>query len=287
MPTKLRICSDLHIEHAPLAALPPPCGDTDIVVLAGDISCHGEAAIEWMQRPEVFGTARAILYVPGNHEYYDQVLPDALDRMRAAAAGSRVHVMDCDRLVLDGVRFLACTLWTDFELRIGTGADLRVDPEACMQASLEHVLDYRCIRVADEPAAASAPAAGTAPAGTTRLLQPPDTLSLHRRHRAWLQAALEVPFPGRTVVVTHMAPHRGSLAPRWAADPSSGAFVSELPEAMFAVPSLWVHGHTHTSFDYLVGSCRVLCNPRGYVSRRTGIPENAAFDPALAVDLSP
>jgi hypothetical protein len=288
MPVTLRICSDLHLEHAPLPAVPPGA-DSDIVVLAGDISCHGAAAIEWMLRPEIFGRARAILYVPGNHEYYDGVLPDALVRMREAAAGSRVHVMDNDRLVLDGVRYLACTLWSDFELRIGSGDDLRVDPRACVEASLKYVMDYRCIRVDDgraDEGGVSALTSEPRSADRLRLLRPADTVALHRRDRAWLQAALEEPFDGPTVVVTHMAPHRGSLAPRWAADPSSGAFVSELPEAFFAVPALWVHGHTHTSFDYRVGSCRVLCNPRGYVSRRTGDPENPAFDPGFTATIA-
>jgi hypothetical protein len=27
---------------------------------------------------------------------------------------------------------------------------------------------------------------------------------------------------------------------------------------------LWTHGHTHEDFDYMVGSTRVFCNPRGY-----------------------
>ena len=27
---------------------------------------------------------------------------------------------------------------------------------------------------------------------------------------------------------------------------------------------LWVHGHTHSSFDYNIHGTRVVCNPRGY-----------------------
>ena len=26
---------------------------------------------------------------------------------------------------------------------------------------------------------------------------------------------------------------------------------------------LWIHGHTHDSFDYVVNGTRVVCNPRG------------------------
>jgi len=29
---------------------------------------------------------------------------------------------------------------------------------------------------------------------------------------------------------------------------------------------LWTHGHTHEDFDYMLGSTRVVCNPRGYIN---------------------
>jgi hypothetical protein len=79
------------------------------------------------------------------------------------------------------------------------------------------------------------------------------------------------------MVVTHHAPHRGSLAQRYADDWASGAFVTELPDTFFDVTVLWVHGHTHQQFDYRVRSCRVVSNPRGYVNW-SGRIENKAFD---------
>jgi len=45
-----------------------------------------------------------------------------------------------------------------------------------------------------------------------------------------------------------------------------------------------VHGHIHESFDYQVGNCRVVCNPRGYLQHGRGL-ENKRFNPALVVDL--
>ncbi len=29
---------------------------------------------------------------------------------------------------------------------------------------------------------------------------------------------------------------------------------------------LWTHGHTHEDFDYMIGTTRVFCNPRGYIN---------------------
>ena len=45
--------------------------------------------------------------------------------------------------------------------------------------------------------------------------------------------------------------------------------------------SLWIHGHTHASCDYLIGKTRVLCNPRGYAPDDL----NPCFDPYLIVTI--
>ncbi|SEF35494.1 hypothetical protein ABL840_37005 [Variovorax sp. NFACC27] len=111
-----------------------------------------------------------------------------------------------------------------------------------------------------------------------------DTLRVHQAQRAWLRDRLVEPFAGPTVVVTHHAPHRGSLSQRYADDWASGAFVNELPDTFFDVPVLWIHGHTHQQFDYRVRTCRVVCNPRGYVNW-SGRIENKAFNPGLVIDL--
>jgi len=46
----------------------------------------------------------------------------------------------------------------------------------------------------------------------------------------------------------------------------NGAYSSDLSEFILDRPQIkvWTHGHTHDTFDYMVGTTRVLCNPRGY-----------------------
>jgi len=277
---KLLVLSDLHLEFSDLVL---PAGlDFDVAVLAGDVMCPGAGAVEWARQRSTLAGAEAVILVPGNHEYYDAVMQDEWAAMCQAAqdgASPPVHVLDCHRVDIGGVRFLGCTLWTDFALRIDTAEGPRSDPARGIAASRHAVTDYRTIDVL-----ASQAAGGPL---LRRKLTPEDTLDLHRRHRAWLADALAQPFDGPTVVVTHHAPHRGSLAAPFAGDWASTAFISELPDCFFEVPVLWIHGHTHTSFDYRVGHCRVLCNPRGYQLGRMPRPENASFDAGLVVDLPP
>jgi hypothetical protein len=212
-----------------------------------------------------------VLWVPGNHEYFDAVLQEERQRMHAAAQPPLV-LLDGAVHVVDGVRFVGCTLWTDFALRIDTPLGPASDRERGIAAALRSMADYRVVRWAD---------AG----GRPRTLHPHDTIALHRTQRDWLAGVLREPFAGPTVVLTHHGPHRLSLAPRFADHWVSTAFINELPAAFFDVPVLWVHGHTHTSFDYRIGGCRVLCNPRGYARSGAGAAENPRFDARCVVTL--
>ena len=270
---KLLLLSDLHVELSPLRL--PPALDFDVAVLAGDIVCPGRRLPEWVAATPALRRAKAVVAVSGSHEYFDATLQAEAAAMRQAAAALAtppLHLLDASEVRIDGVRFLGCTLWTDFALRIATADGPQSDRERGMVIAAAAMADYRCIGWAEGE-------------GAPRALTPWDTLRLHRQQRVWLQHKLADPFAGPTVVVTHHGPHRGSLVPRFAADWVSTAYLSELPEPFFEVPVLWVHGHTHSSHDYRVGHCRVVCNPRGYQTAAMRTPENAAFDPARVVAL--
>jgi Icc-related predicted phosphoesterase len=111
---------------------------------------------------------------------------------------------------------------------------------------------------------------------------PQDSIALFREQYAWLDTMLDEPFDGPTVVITHHAPSMRSVHPRFADSLISAGFVSDCT-SLLGRANLWVHGHTHDSFDYTVYGTRVLCNPRGYC--RDGVNENPAFDAGLCVEI--
>ena len=254
---KLHILSDLHLGVHPMD---PPATDADLVVLAGDIG-RPRMAVEW-----ALGFAKPVIYVPGNHEFYGSSLSATVRELQRLAASTDVRVLDNRELVWEGVRFLGSTLWTDF-LAAGDGA---AQTEAIAQ-SLSFNHDFRRIRTGD------------APAGP--VFTPQDCAALFAVNARWLDAQLARPFPGPSVVVTHHAPSLQSIHPRFAGSALNTNFVSDAEWLLAGQrASMWIHGHTHDSFDYLVGGTRVLCNPRGYA--KDGVNENPDFDPGLVVGIN-
>jgi Icc-related predicted phosphoesterase len=246
---QLHILSDLHLEFAELQI--PETG-ADIVVLAGDIDI-GMKGVEWAARtfPDT-----PLIYVPGNHEYYRQDINELRGSWKSAPTG--VHVPDNDLLEINGVRFLGCTLWTDFSL-FG-----EVDAGFAIQRAQQSISDFSLIRNGGQS------------------FTPRDSVVLHEASRAWLQSELALDFDGPTVVVTHYLPAMLSVASRYVTDPLSPAFASRLEDLMEKYqPELWIHGHTHDSCDYLLANTRVICNPRGYPHERSG----SKFDETLIVEI--
>ena len=76
-------------------------------------------------------------------------------------------------------------------------------------------------------------------------------------------------FAGKTVVISHHAPHRLSVHRKYVGHPLTPAFASDLSDLMHRT-DLWIHGHAHDSFDYWAGRCRVVSNPAGYSLNRRG-----------------
>ncbi len=264
---KVRVLSDLHLEFA---GWRPPPGNEDVVVQAGDIH-EGRAGIAWARK---YFRDRPICYVPGNHEYYGRDLDELRKGLRESALTHGVHLLDGDEVIIDGVRFLGATLWTDFEI---SGSDPGT-VERSMRKCQKGMADFRVIR------------------RWVGSLRPEDTREIHHAGVAWLERRLAAEFPGPTVVVTHHAPSPRSVARQFAGSLLSPSFASDLtrfmglprvPPVMTDVipapvtPALWVHGHMHNSSDYIECGTRVVCNPRGY----SPYEPNPDFDPKLIVEV--
>lgn len=247
---RLRILSDVHLEFGDWT---PPAAAADVVVIAGDL--HKEArGIPWIQR-HFPGTP--VIYLAGNHEFYGSTITGVLDDLRAATAGSSIHFLEKESRQIGDLLFLGCTLWTDFAL-FG-------DPALSGAIAAQGMNDYRQIR--------------TLPG--YRRLKGRDTAAFHRESRGWLERELAAATGRNVVILTHHAPSGQSLSPNSTTEPLSAAYASPLDELVRTSGArLWIHGHTHRSVDYTIGSTRILANQKGYPDQN-----ETGFIPDLVVEV--
>ncbi len=230
---KIHTLSDVHLEFG---LYTPPVLDVDIVILAGDIDV-GTGGIDWASHsfPNI-----PVLYVPGNHEYYGTVLQKNYHDLKAHAQGTNVHVLDNEAVTINGVKFLGCTLWTDF--------NLRAKPRSAKNLATRYINDYSAILYGSKP----------------RKLATQDTFTRHQASVKWLEKKL-AKTTSQTVVITHHAPSVKSLPENFVNHEFEAAYASALDDLVLkSESSLWLHGHIHASSDYTIGQTRVVCNPRGY-----------------------
>lgn len=183
-----------------------------------------------------------VLFVLGNHEFYGSSITDRLNNIFHLTEGNRnLVVLENATQYREDTTVSGATLWTDYN-----GGDA-----VAMSVARNGMNDHLHIDSFD----------------------PEDARDLHLESLDYLQRSKA------DVIVTHHAPHSGSIHSRYDGQLLNYAFFSHALEKFDNPPKLWVHGHTHDSFDYMVGDTRVICNPHGYPG------ENPAFDPALLVEI--
>jgi Icc-related predicted phosphoesterase len=254
MPMKIWILSDLHLEYADLRR-PLAIPDADVCVMAGDLCRAPANGVHWLAKH--IAHAMPCVYVAGNHEFYKGSIREGLeDGKTAAAEFPVVHFLENDQVIIDGVRFLGATLWTDFRIQGSS--------ELAMHHARERMNDFRYIAKQRNP---------------WQRFVPETAYRMHQQSREFLDTALKSD-PIKTVVVTHHLPYARSIPSRFEGDLLNASYASDLSSIIDDFqPALWVHGHTHDSCDYRVGDTRIICNPRGYET------ENNAFDQALVVQV--
>lgn len=256
---KLWIFSDLHLEYDSSYTL-PIIPDADLCLCTGDIYDRGPSrSLRWLN--ETIAHKMPVLFVPGNHEFYHSTIREGLaEAQRLAATLDNVTLLNNQFVILDGIRFIGTTLWTDFMLQN--------DRISAMKYAASSMNDYEHILNSKLPFSR---------------FTPEDSYHLHQEAMSFIQETTTHQEPLPTVVLTHHAPSALSVSEKFQDHPITPAFVSALEDQIISMdPVLWVHGHTHRAFDYKLGRTRVICNPRGYAREAS----NKSFNPTLVIDLN-
>ena len=261
---KIKVVSDLHLEFSDVNITNDE--NCDVLILSGDIM----VASDLYEHPEMnysnvdlAGLGRRqrnafifrdflkrvsfqfphVVYVAGNHEFYNGRWISSLEHLREECAKyPNVYFLERDRKIIDDVVFVGGTLWTDMN---------KGDP-VTLQLIKTMMNDYRVIKRDDL---------------NYTNLKPEDTAMRHRQTLDYIKFVVDENKDKRCVVVGHHSPSHQSTH-EWyrGEDIMNGGYHSGLEEFIMDHPQikLWTHGHTHHCFDYVIGETRVVCNPRGY-----------------------
>ena len=272
----IQLLSDLHLESHPHFSAQPLAG-ADVLVLAGDIGSYQDNSDLTRLGVPDFGLARfsprpvheggagwptPVIFVPGNHEYDGLEFDEAHQRLRQACERWGLIWLEQESVVLQGVRFVGCTLWSDFDALSSAAGTPANAAAAAAPGALAEQLKARdkAFRAANFYLRKNHSLQGGAPMLAEQVRE--QALKSQR----WLRQALATGFDGPTVAVTHFAPSLLSADPRYGLTPGTAGFCNALDDLLPAA-QLWLHGHLHCPQDYVSRGCRVVANPLGYARK--------------------
>jgi hypothetical protein len=245
--------------------------DAEVLILSGDICVaydlaqrdpYGVMGPEYRSNRfhEFFQRCHAkfphVIYIVGNHEYYNGDFATAFAHLKDVLGYlPRLHVLEKESITIGDITFLCGTLWTDMN---------REDPDTLYRIR-SYMNDFRIIKDTRYPVHYK-DSEGKRHTRDGRF-SPETSVEEHRAMLKFVKESIAANPTGKYVVVGHHSPSRLSTHPQYADQTMvNGAYSSDLDQFILDRPQikLWTHGHTHHEFDYMIGSCRVMCNPRGY-----------------------
>jgi len=261
----IRLVSDLHLEFFKKDDFKLEVSDNEdntILLLAGDIAIATKMKRFIYFFEDISKRFFKVLYIAGNHEFYGGSIGMTPVKIKDAIKPFKnIHFLENDKIEIDNIWFICATLWTDFN-----------DNDPMCRFDAKHMMnDFKTIRI------------GPTSEPWRCKFTPEDAFVMHRTSKDFIFKSLKRKNKKKKyVVMTHMAPSELSIAEVFKGDRLNGAYMSNLEEDIFeSKPDIFIHGHTHTSFDYMLGDTRVICNPHGYKD----IEENPNFDPLFTIKL--
>jgi len=283
---KISLASDLHLEFGDLDF--DNKDNAQVLILSGDICVahditqrdpYGVMGPEYRSNRfhDFFQRCHDrfphVIYIVGNHEYYHGDFATAFAHLKDVLGYlPNLHVLEKESITIDDVTFLCGTLWTDMN---------REDPHTLWEIR-RYMNDFRIIRDSRNPVHYKDPE-GVFHTREGRF-SPESSVEEHRAMLKFIEESIASNPTAKYVVVGHHSPSKLSTHPQYADQTMvNGAYSSNLDEFIMDRPQikLWTHGHTHHEFDYMIGSCRVMCNPRGY----DGYEEQADLWKLVTVDI--
>ena len=267
---KIALASDLHLEFGTISL--DNTENADVLILSGDICVERDILERTVNEndyddkssrihkffEECCARFPAVIYIAGNHEHYHGDYSHTIASLRNRLGYlANLHILDKQSIKIDDVTFIGGTLWTDMN---------KESPHTLYRIK-SYMNDYRIIQNSNEVVHFK-DEDGKFHTRTAKF-SPEDSVKDHKAMLKFIAEVVDGNVSDKFVVVGHHSPSKLSTKPQYEHDVLvNGAYSSDLSEFILDRPQikLWTHGHTHHEFDYMVGSTRIACNPRGYIN---------------------
>jgi predicted phosphodiesterase len=235
---KLQIVNDLHYNWKYVDQ------GADVLCIAGDFGNGIGELVRLMK------TVRNIpvFFVLGNHDYYGEVHQDVVPLIRGICEDffPNWHLLENNTHCYNDVRFVGTTLWTD----CGGPAN-----QWFVKLNIKTWPDFQHTKFREN--------------GIIRNKIVEDLYPDYEEAIKFLKFAINEPFNGKTVVMTHFVPTPKATHPRYGNNVANHYFATDL-EYLMGKDMLFCFGHTHDKYDFMIGDTRLVCNPVGYNKENTG-----------------
>ena len=291
---KIAICSDIHLEFGAISL--ENTKNAEVLILSGDI-CVAKDILDrdpyetrfddkssriHLFFQECCARFKHVVYISGNHEHYHGDFAESFNILRERLGYLvNLHILDKQSVLINDVMFIGGTLWTDMNKEDGITLmhmksmmnDFRTVKNSNRMVSrkvMKYKKDENGQYVSEIKDGVSVMIEeGFEFKEYVSTFSPEDAVEDHKKMLGYLKVMLEDKHDQKFVVVGHHAPTKLSTHPRYADELiMNGGYSSDLSEFILDHPQikLWTHGHTHEEFDYLIGTTRIVCNPRGYIN---------------------
>jgi len=267
---KIAVASDVHLEFGDLDL--HNNNNAEVLILSGDILVakdmtqydpdNAQGTEYRSVRYHTFMQQCAerfphVIYIMGNHEHYNGDFARTEKHLKNVLSYlPNVYLLEKETKTIGDITFIGGTLWTDMNNEDAT--------------TLYHMTgmmnDFRCVDNGNRMTYFR-DKDGNSHERKSRF-RPEDAVEEHNWFKDYIQQTIEGRLDQKFVVCGHHSPSKLSTHPRYASDViMNGGYSSDMNDYILDHPQikLWTHGHTHHVFDYMIGSTRIVCNPRGYV----------------------
>ena len=225
----LFVASDWHCEFGMDIETLIPKDDNayDVFVMAGDFTTFAHMEADVSELCSL--VSKPILYVPGNHEFYGSSIEKTEKLLESLESKYKhLHVLNRKTIRIDEIDFAGCVGWMDMSFG-GWFHQVQIsDFKQIENWTIENCIAHGLV------------------------------------DRQFLMGLNE---HKTNVIITHNGCTEKSMARKYASSPLNSYFINDYRNIIERCkPKTWIHGHTHTAFEYQVGlNTHVYCNPLGYV----------------------